>query len=171
MDFSQNVDKEFVNSILESSLWQKANVEVKKSEVVSEEANEGEIEVVDEYQDGLANEYDEPTTIDDGDTDYSEDSFTLDDLQYVLDNLEDEDLMEHAMNMLDVFDVAYEQLSEDSDEEYEEDVEEDEEDEDADELEENIEKGYGAGAPPHSAAAKKIHKKRMMMRKKKMDAK
>jgi hypothetical protein len=102
MDFSQNVDKEFVNSILESSLWQKANVEVKKSEVVSEEANEGEIEVVDEYQDGLANEYDEPTTIDDGDTDYSEDSFTLDDLQYVLDNLEDEDLMEHAMNMLDV---------------------------------------------------------------------
>jgi hypothetical protein len=124
MDFSQNVDKDFVNTILESSLWQKANVDVKRTEVVSEQANEGDMDVVDEYQDGLANEYDEPSTLD-GEVDYTEDRFSLDDLQYVLDNLEDEDLMEHALNMLDVFDVAYEDISEafdpgDEDEEEEE---------------------------------------------------
>jgi len=133
MDFSQDVDKDFVNTILESSLWKKANVDVKKSEVVSESANEGDMGVIDDYQDGIANEYDEPTTLD-GEVDHSQDRFSLDDLQYVLDNLEEEDLMEHAMNMLDVFDVAYETLSESGD-----DDEEEEEEEEAEEEEEETE--------------------------------
>ena len=168
MNFNQNVEREVVDAILESSLWKKANIDVAKREQVNEAAgieNEGEIGNIPEYEgDTVANAYAEPMDIEEYDAEAAEnEGFTLDDLQVVLDNLADDDLMEHAMNMLDVFDVAYEQLAEDSDAGDEDDEEEEEaEEEEGEELEENVEKGYGAGAPPHSAAAKKIHKKRMM---------
>jgi len=110
MNFNENVDKDFVDAILESSLWQKAKVDVVKRETVNESSeNEGEIGTVAEYENGVANEYEEPHGLDQAEEDLT---FDLDDLQVVLDNLDDDSLMEHAMSMLDVFDVAYEQLNE-----------------------------------------------------------
>ena len=157
MNFNNDVDKGFVDAILESSLWNKAKIEVAPREEINE-SKEEEIKVVPELEDE-GNSYEEPSEIEINEDEESDDvTFTLDDLQVVLDNLEDEDLMEHALNMLDVFDVAYEHLNEG------EDI--DEEDEDADELEEDMEQGYGADAPPHSPEAKEIHKKRMMRKKK-----
>jgi len=124
MNFNENVDKDFVDAILESSLWQKAKINVVKRETVNESSeNEGEIGTVAEYEKGVANEYEEPQGLDQAEEDLT---FDLDDLQVVLDNLDDDSLMEHAMSMLDVFDVAYEQLNEggegcEEDEEEEED--------------------------------------------------
>tara|TARA_A100001515_G_C4584340_1_gene213993 strand:+ start:190 stop:705 length:516 start_codon:yes stop_codon:yes gene_type:complete len=171
MNFNQNVEREVVDAILESSLWKKANIDVAKREQVNESSgieNEGEIGNIPEYEgDTVANAYAEPMDIEEYDAEAAEnEGFTLDDLQVVLDNLADDDLMEHAMNMLDVFDVAYEQLAEDFDGADEDEEAEEAEEEEGEELEENVEKGYGAGAPPHSAAAKKIHKKRMMRKNK-----
>ena len=142
MNFNTSVDKDVVDDILESSLWDKAGVKVGARIVEAKEddaplsgsektPNDGEIGDVEAYSDGVANEYEEPTTLD-GEEDYRTDedaeeekeSFSLADLQVVLDNLADEDLMEHATNMLEVFDVAYETLSESDDEEEEEDYEE-----------------------------------------------
>lgn len=155
MNFNSDVDKGFVDAILESSLWNKAKIEVAPREEINE-SNEEEIKVVPELEDE-GNSYEEPSDIEINEDEESDDvTFTLDDLQVVLDNLEDEDLMEHALNMLDVFDVAYEHLNEG--EEVDEDI--DEEDEDADELEEDMKKGYGAGAPPHSAEAERIARKK-----------
>ena len=130
MNFNQNVDKEFVDAILESSLWQKAKVEVVERKPLNENANEGEIGTVTEYEKkDIANQYAEPTDIEGVDSDEVEGevTFSLDDLQLVLDNLNDDDLMEHAMSMLDVFDVAYEQLNEGEGDEDEEEEEEEEE--------------------------------------------
>ena len=129
MNFNTDVDKGFVDSILESSLWKKAQIEVVPREVVNESSEEGEFETVPELDSDTANRYEEPTDIE-VETPIEEDSeeevsFSLEDLQVVLDNLAEEDLMEHAMSMLDVFDVAYEQLAES--EEDEEDEEEEEE--------------------------------------------
>ncbi len=115
MDFNQNVDKDVIENILESSLWQKAGIKV--SPRADEDAQLSE-----------ENNYSEPTDLEENGEDAV--SFSLEDLQYVLDNLEDEDLMEHALNMLDVFDVAYEELHEGfdpGDEDEEEDEEEEEE--------------------------------------------
>jgi len=136
MNFNENVDRDFVDAILESSHWQKAKIEVRKRETVNEASEEGEVGTIPEYAEGIANEYEEPTTVKEGEWDGTKEnlSFTLDDLQVVLDNLADEDLMEHAMNMLDIFDVAYETLNEDEDEE---DDEEDDED-----LGEDESRGY-----------------------------
>tara|TARA_R110002020_G_C16277153_1_gene771541 strand:+ start:973 stop:1374 length:402 start_codon:yes stop_codon:yes gene_type:complete len=133
MNFNQNVDREVVDAILESSLWKKAKVDVVSRESLVESSEEEAIGDIPEYQDKkIANGYAEPTTIDE--TDEEKLSFTLDDLQCVLDNLEDDDLMEHALSMLEVFDVAYENLSESGDEDEEE--EEEEEEEEAEEEEE-----------------------------------
>jgi|TARA_A100000172_G_scaffold41301_4_gene25229 hypothetical protein len=123
MNFNQNVEKEVIDVILESSLWSKANIDVKKdvvAEVVEEEATETvAIDTVPEYANGVANEYEEPENPNDT-------KFTLDDLQVVLDNLEEDDLMEHAMSMLEVFDVAYEHLAESEEEEEAEETDEEE---------------------------------------------
>jgi len=126
MNFNDSVEKEVVDAILESSLWRKNGIEVQprtvnESSVVE---TEDEIGTIPEYEDKkVANRYEEPSTIDAED---AVSGFTLDDLQVVLDNLEDEDLMEHALTMLDVFDVAYETLLE-GDEDDEEEEEEEEE--------------------------------------------
>ena len=125
MNFTQNVDKDVVDAILESSLWKKAKIDVKPRSV-NEDSSEEEIGTVAEYENGVANEYAEPGEIEDYDP-ASAEGFTLDDLQTVLDNLQDEDLMEHALNMLDVFDVAYEDILEASDPEEDEEDEEEEE--------------------------------------------
>jgi len=125
MHFNQKVDKSVVDAILESSLWDKAKIEVKSREQVNESSEET-IEIIPELSGGVANEYSEPTDMVEGD---EEVSFTLDDLQTVLDNLEDDDLMEHAMSMLDVFDVAFDTLNEGDDDEDEEEEEEEEEEE------------------------------------------
>ena len=128
MNFNENVDKDFVDLVLESSLWSKAKIDVVKRETLDEAQttpNEGDIGDIPEYEDGVVNEYEEPTDIDSAE---EEDvTFTLDDLQTVLDNLDDDDLMEHAMNMLDVFDVAYDTLNEGDEDEEEEEEEEEEE--------------------------------------------
>jgi len=121
MNFNENVDKDFVNLVLESSLWSKANVEINKKKL-NESANEGDIGDIPEYENGIVNEYEEPT---DMEVQYAEgeednETFTLDDLQTVLDNLEDDDLMEHAMNMLEVFDATFEALNEEEEEDEEE---------------------------------------------------
>jgi hypothetical protein len=163
MDYSRTVDQDFVNNILESSMWQKASVKVIKEE----SENDADLDVVPELShiDGDLKELDGDCVYPgDGDQEEGEfeeeleeseeeeqESFSLDDLQYVLDNLADDDLLEHAANMLEVFDTAYETLNED------------EEEEEVEELEEDYMKGYGDDAPPMSAAAKKI----AMARKKK----
>ena len=126
MNFNTDVDKDFVDSILESSLWKKAQVTVAPRETVNESSEEGEFETVPELDNDTANRYEEPTDIDveasieEEEETEEEVAFSLEDLQVVLDNLADEDLMEHAMSMLDVFDVAYEQLAESEEEEEEE---------------------------------------------------
>jgi hypothetical protein len=121
MNFNENVNKDFVDLVLESSLWSKAKINVNR-EAINESKEEDEIGTIPEYENGVVNEFEEPTDVD---TQYAESdeevSFSLDDLQTVLDNLEDEDLMEHAMTMLEVFDVAYETLNEDDEDEEEED--------------------------------------------------
>jgi len=110
MNFNQSVDREVIDTILESALWTKAGI--KLAQRVDESAgtpNEGEIGTIPEYEEGIGNGYDEE------DISYIEDSdvgFSLEDLQTVLDNLEEDDLMEHALNMLEVFDVAYETIEE-----------------------------------------------------------
>ena len=127
MNFNDSVEKEVVDAILESSLWRKSGIEVKPRTVNESSAveTEDEIGTIPEYEDKkVANRYEEPSTIDAED---AVSGFTLDDLQVVLDNLEDEDLMEHALTMLDVFDVAYETLLEGDDDEDEEEEEEEEE--------------------------------------------
>ena len=144
MNFNNDVDKGFVDAILESSLWNKAKIEVAPREEINE-SNEEEIKVVPELEDE-GNSYEEPSDIEINEDEESDDvTFTLDDLQVVLDNLEDEDLMEHALNMLDVFDVAYEHLNEG------EDI--DEEDEDS------LDEMYGQ--KKHG----KMHGKKKMMKK------
>lgn len=124
MNFNTDVDKDFVDSILESSLWKKAQVTVAPRETVNESSEEGEFETVPELDNETANRYEEPTDLEVEapieEEAEEEVSFSLDDLQVVLDNLADEDLMEHAMSMLDVFDVAYEQLAESEEDEEEE---------------------------------------------------
>ena len=93
MNFNENVDKDFVDLVLESSLWSKAKIDVVKRETLDEAQttpNEGDIGDIPEYEDGVVNEYEEPTDIDSAE---EEDvTFTLDDLQTVLDNLDDDDL-------------------------------------------------------------------------------
>ena len=135
MNFNQSVEREVVDAILESSLWKKAGVGVNKDarEVVNEESN---LETLDTYKDGIANGYDEKdiTDVEGYAPDAEATTFTLDDLQCVLDNLEEEDLMEHALSMLDVFDVAYETLAESADP-GDEDEDEEEEAEEAEEAE------------------------------------
>jgi len=124
MNFNDSVEKEVVDAILESSLWRKSGIEVQPRTVNESSVVEDEIETIPEYKnERVANGYAEPS-----DVDQELESFTLDDLQVVLDNLEDDDLMEHALSMLDVFDVAYETLAEGAygDEDEEEDEEEEE---------------------------------------------
>lgn len=164
MDYSRTVDQDFVNNILESSMWQKASVKV----IREESENDADLDVVPELShiDGNLKELDgdcvypgdgnqEDAEFEEEELEESEDgeqeTFSLEDLQYVLDNLADDDLLEHAANMLEVFDTAYENLNED------------EEEEETEELEEDYMKGYGDDAPPMSPAAKKI----AMARKKK----
>lgn len=128
MNFNTDVDRGFVDSILESSLWKKAQIEVVPREVVNESSEEGEFNTVPDME-SQGNEYSEPQDFEDEEEEAIEEdedenvSFSLDDLQVVLDNLEEDDLMEHALSMLEVFDVAYEQLTEDEEEYDEEDDE------------------------------------------------
>ena len=124
MNFNTDVDREVVDAILESSLWKKAHITVNKDarRLVTESSDEEVIGTIDTYKDGIANGYeeDEITDVEEYAPGDETTKFTLDDLQCVLDNLEEEDLMEHALSMLDVFDVAYETLAESQDEEEEE---------------------------------------------------
>ena len=149
MNFNNDVDKGFVDAILESSLWNKAKIEVAPREEINESNEEEEIKVVPELEDE-GNSYEEPSDIEINEDEESDDvTFTLDDLQVVLYNLEDEDLIEHALNMLDVFDVAYEHLNEG------EEVDEDIDEEDEDSLDEMY------GQKKHG----KMHGKKKMMKK------
>ena len=176
MNFNTNVNRETVDAILESSLWTKANIKVNKR-VDESSDDEGEIGTVAELENVTANTYAEPTDLETLNRDQEDvESFTLDDLQYVLDNLEEDDLMEHAMNMLDVFDVAYEQLSEHSDEGDEDEEEEEEEEEEAEveAVDERMGAGtYGSNPGRPSDAEKKkpmSPKERRAMLKKKFAA-
>lgn len=150
MDFNQNVDKDVIENILESSLWQKAGIKV------SPRADE-------DGQLSEENHYSEPTDLEElEENDGDAVSFSLEDLQYVLDNLEDEDLMEHALNMLDVFDVAYEELHEgfdpgDEDEEEDEEEEDEEEEEEEEVVSERRKYGGNKGDIPSGKRKKKGH--------------
>ena len=150
MNFNQNVDRDVVDAILESSLCNKANIKVQEREQLAESTQEeGEITEIPEYAEDTANKYEEPTDIEEQESDEESETFTLDDLQFVLDNLEDEDLMEHALSMLEVFDVAYETLNDG------EQVDEDIDEEDEDSLDEMY------GQKKHG----KMHGKKKMMKK------
>jgi len=127
MNFNTSVDIGTVDAILESALWKKAYVKVGERKTISESSEEN-IDTIPEYSKGVANVYEEPQTIDNGVDQEAELRFSLDDLQTVLDNLEEDDLMEHALSMLEVFDVAYESLQEEEEESDEEEEEEEESD-------------------------------------------
>lgn len=128
MNYAENVDKDFIELVLESALWKKNGVVVNREAAVNEASNEGAMEVIPELEGDIMNAYEEPQDIDELDSEREEDNFSLEDLEYVLNNMEDDDLMEHAASMLSVFDQAENALVEDEDvEEEEEDVEEEEE--------------------------------------------
>ena len=152
MNYNTNVSKDFVDNLLESAMWSKGKITV--NERIEEEASQVEEDAQEEQEDQV--------------------SFTYDDLQVVLENLEDDALLEHTLSMLEVLDSAYETLvesSEEDEEEYEEyeeeegeEYEEEEEyEEDSEELEEDYMKGYKdkkgkVVAKPGSAKAKRMAK-------------
>ena len=147
MNYNTEVSKDFVDNLLESAMWSKGKIKV--AQRIEEEASPVEEDAQEEQEDQV--------------------SFSYDDLQVVLENLEDDALLEHTLSMLDVLDSAYETLLESSDEddeeEYEdEEEEEEEEEEDEDEeLEEDYSKGYEdksgkVVAKPGSAKAKRMAK-------------
>jgi len=103
MDYTTQVNEDFIRGIIEENPgWAKAGVNVALNEESLDEAKKTSEAPVAEAP---VNEEEEV-------------SFSLDDLQVVLDNLEEDALLEHAANMLDVFDAAYaEMLTEDEEEE------------------------------------------------------
>ena len=70
MNFNQNVDRDVVDAILESSLWNKANIKVQEREQLAESTQEeGEITEIPEYAEDTANKYEEPTDIEEQESD------------------------------------------------------------------------------------------------------
>ena len=64
MNFNQNVDREVVDAILESSLWKKAKVDVVSRESLVESSEEEAIGDIPEYANKkIANGYEEPENI------------------------------------------------------------------------------------------------------------
>ena len=114
MDFKTQVTDEFIKQVCEDEAWGKANVKVARIEEATEEATE-EVAQVTEATEVVEEASEEEV------------SFSLDDLEYVLDNLEDDALLEHAASMLDLFDAANEYLLNEGDEDEEEEEEEEEE--------------------------------------------
>lgn len=110
MDFNTEVTDEFIKQVCEGEAWGKANIKVARIEEATEEVAQvseatEEVEVVEE---GAEEEV----------------SFTLEDLEFVLDNLEDDALLEHASSMLELFDAANEYLLNEGDDDEEEEEEE-----------------------------------------------
>ncbi len=115
MDFNTQVTDEFIKQLCEEESWAKANVKVAKIEEATEEATE-EVAQVSEATEVVEEAAEEVSE--------EEVSFSLEDLEYVLDNLEDDALLEHASNMLELFDAAEEYLLNEGDEDEEEEEEE-----------------------------------------------
>ena len=106
MDYTTQVNDDFVKSLIaENEGWQKAGIKVK----INEEAPVEDAEVIEEAKAQTEVEVNEDEELV---------SFSLDDLQVVLDNLEEDALLEHAANMLDVFDAAYAEMLNEAEEEY-----------------------------------------------------
>ena len=116
MDFNTQVTDDFIKQICEEEVWAKANIKIAKIEEASEAVTE-EVAQVEEAAEVVEEASEEEV------------SFSLDDLEYVLDNLEDNALLEHAANMLDLFDAANEYLLNEGDEDEDEEDEEEEEEE------------------------------------------
>jgi len=107
MDFNTHVSEDFIKQLCEQESWSKANVKVAKIEEAIEtpEASQQVAEATEEVNE-------------------EEVSFSFEDLEFVLDNLEDDALLEHASNMLELFDAAEEHLLNEGDEDEEEEEEE-----------------------------------------------
>ena len=114
MDFNTQVTDDFIKQVCEGEAWGKANIKVARIEESSEETAE-EVAQVSEATEVVEEASEEEV------------SFSLDDLEYVLDNLEDDALLEHAANMLNIFDEAEAYLLNEGDEDEEEEEEEEEE--------------------------------------------
>ena len=112
MDYNTQVTDDFIKQVCEGEAWAKANIKVAR---IEEEAKE-EAQVVEEVSE----------TTETAEVVEEEVSFSLDDLEFVLDNLEDDALLEHASSMLELFDAANEYLLNEGDEEEEEEEEEEE---------------------------------------------
>ena len=117
MDFNTEVTNDFIKQICEEEAWAKANIKVAKIEEAVEETAEEATEIVQESAEKPAEKPAEEVN-------EEEVSFTLEDLEYVLDNLQDDALLEHATNMLEVFDAAEAYLINEGDEDEEEEEEE-----------------------------------------------
>ena len=103
MDYTTQVNEDFVRSVIEQNPgWSKAGVKVN----LNEEAPAAKAGAPEEAEAEVAVNEEELV------------SFSLDDLQVVLDNLEEDALLEHASNMLDVFDAAYAEMLNEAEEEY-----------------------------------------------------
>ena len=147
------VDQEFINSLVESNGWERAGIVVERTQQVEEE--EDSEERVDErkkfkkgsksktrpgHEDFEAHKGTKSKTHkgkDYMDEETEEEMDALELLEAILEELSDEELLEHAASMLDVFDAAAEQLdllSEEEDEEEEGEVVEEEYEEDIDEM-------------------------------------
>lgn len=122
------VNEDYVNSVANFTSWERAGIPVLREEIVVEED-----ERVDERKSDKSKTQ---ASVDDSTEQEVEDGLEL--LDALLAELSDEDLLEHASNMLKVFDAAAEELellAEEEDEEDTEDaevVDEEYEDEDID---------------------------------------
>ena len=146
------VDQAFINSLVESNGWERAGIVVERTQQV--EDDEDSDERLDEKLTKKAKKAGARTGGDpkaygrkkgdksethpgvDEDTQEEEEMNAIELLEAILEELSDEELLEHAASMLDVFDAAAEQLellSEEEDEEEGEVVEEEYE-EDIDEM-------------------------------------
>ena len=134
MDYNTEVSKDFVDNLLESAMWAKGKVTVTQRKL-EEATSQVEEDIYEEQEDII--------------------SFTHEDLQVVLDNLEDDALLEHTLSMLDVLDSAYETLAESSEEDDEEEYDEDEEEYEEYEEEEEDEEALDEGKPARGKSKKK----------------
>ena len=117
------VNQDFVDNLVQSNGWERAGISVLREETSVEEE--------DRVDEGKAD------VVVDQNTQDEEDMEALELLEAILEELSDDELLEHASQMLQVFDAAAEELellSEKEEEEGEGEVVEEEYEEDIDEM-------------------------------------
>lgn len=126
------VNQDYVNNLVQSNGWERAGLTVLREEKVSE----GEERLDERKRKKKSEELEPHAEVDEGAKE-EEEMEALELLEAILEELSDDELLEHASHMLNVFDAAAEELellAEKEDEEYEGEVVEEEHEEDIDEM-------------------------------------